>query len=306
MSKIYGCDISEHNGNFNPAGQGFVIIRVGWGHFQEDKRFRENVQKCINAGVPFGVYHYSYALNTTEAESEARSVLSAIAPYKNNISCGVWFDMEDADGYKRRSGLAINHNNIAPICAAFCKIIEGAGYYAGIYAAQSWLGYLAPECNRYDKWVASWGVNDGKENRDTSTLGTILQYTSKPYDKDVMYQGLIYKKSGNVSRETTPVQPAKKSNEEIAAEVIAGQWGNGRARTDALTAAGYDAKAVQAAVNAKLGAKTQLQAEWYQIKSGDTLSGIARAKGTAVTALCSLNGISNPNLIIAGKWIRIR
>jgi hypothetical protein len=46
----------------------------------------------------------------------------------------------------------------------------------------------------------------------------------------------------------TPAEP-EKSLDDIANEVIAGQWGNGSERTDALTNAGYDASAVQARVN---------------------------------------------------------
>ncbi len=42
---------------------------------------------------------------------------------------------------------------------------------------------------------------------------------------------------------------AKKSNEEIAKEVIRGSWGVGQERKDKLTAAGYDYSAVQSIVN---------------------------------------------------------
>jgi GH25 family lysozyme M1 (1,4-beta-N-acetylmuramidase) len=44
----------------------------------------------------------------------------------------------------------------------------------------------------------------------------------------------------------------KKSNEEIAKEVLAGKWGNGDERKRRLTEAGYDYAAVQKAVNALL------------------------------------------------------
>lgn len=44
--------------------------------------------------------------------------------------------------------------------------------------------------------------------------------------------------------------PAKKTNEQIAAEVKLGRWGNGKDRVNRLTAAGYDAKAIQAIVDA--------------------------------------------------------
>lgn len=44
-------------------------------------------------------------------------------------------------------------------------------------------------------------------------------------------------------------QSGKKSNEEIAREVVAGLWGNGNERKKRLAAAGYDYEAVQAIVN---------------------------------------------------------
>lgn len=47
----------------------------------------------------------------------------------------------------------------------------------------------------------------------------------------------------------------KKSNEEIANEVIAGKWGNGDVRKTALTNAGYDFSAIQSIVNEKMTGK---------------------------------------------------
>lgn len=47
--------------------------------------------------------------------------------------------------------------------------------------------------------------------------------------------------------------PARKSNDELAAEVLAGKWGNGGDRQRRIEAAGYSFSAVQAAVNARLG-----------------------------------------------------
>lgn len=44
----------------------------------------------------------------------------------------------------------------------------------------------------------------------------------------------------------------RKTNDELADEVIKGKWGNGKERKDKLTAAGYDYYAVQAIVNKRL------------------------------------------------------
>lgn len=251
---MYGIDISKHNGNINlePYKGQFVIIRVGYGHFHLDEKFERNVNECKRLGIPFGVYHYSYALNEADAEAEARGVLNAIAKYKNDIKVGVWFDMEDADGYKKKHGFKFSNSTIAPICYRFCKIIEDAGYYAGIYTSSSWLDYVNGLNDRFDKWVANWGKNDGTQHTNTSKYGTIQQYTSKPLDKNTMYADISRYSRGN----TTSVKPQPKPIDQIADEVIAGQWGNGADRKKRLTDAGYNYDAVQNAVNAKLAKKS--------------------------------------------------
>lgn len=56
---------------------------------------------------------------------------------------------------------------------------------------------------------------------------------------------------------TSTVTPStKKSVDEVAKEVLAGAWGNGDARKNALTAAGYNYSEVQATVNRLAGGKT--------------------------------------------------
>ena len=301
---MYGIDISKHNGNINlePYKGQFVIIRVGYGHFHLDEKFERNVNECKRLGIPFGVYHYSYALNEAEAEAEARGVLNAIAKYKNDIKVGVWFDMEDADGYKRKHGFKFSNSTIAPICYKFCKMIEDAGYYSGIYTSSSWLQYVNGLNDRFDKWVANWGKNDGTQHTNTSQNGTLQQYTSKPLDKNVMYADLSRYSRGN----TTPVKPQPKPIDQIADEVIAGQWGNGSDRKKRLTDAGYNYDAVQKAVNQKMNAKKQTAHIYYVVKRGDTLSGIASKYGTTWQKLQAMNGIRNPNKIYPGQRIRVK
>lgn len=343
---MYGIDISKHNGNINLEqykGQ-FVIIRVGYGHFHLDEKFERNVNECKRLGIPFGVYHYSYALNEAEAEAEARGVLNAIAKYKNDIKVGVWFDMEDADGYKKKHGFKFSNATIAPICYKFCKMIEDAGYYSGIYTSSSWLDYVKGLNDRFDKWVANWGKNDGTQHTNTSQYGTLQQYTSKPLDKNVMYADLSRYSRGNTTQpqskpidqianeviagqwgdgadrkkrltdagyDYNAVQNAvnaklkKKSNEEIAQEVIAGKWGSGDDRKNRLEHAGYDYNAVQKRVNELCGAKKPTTV-YHTVKSGETLSGIASKYGTTYQKLAKINGIANPNKIYTGQRLRVK
>ena len=112
------------------------------------------------------------------------------------------------------------------------------------------------------------------------------------------------------SASTTPASPVvhKKTVEALAKEVIEGKWGNGDDRKMRLTAAGYDYAAVQAKVNALLKTPAAASPVWHTVKSGDTLSAIARRYGTNVSAIQKLNPtlIKDVNLIITGWKIRVK
>ena len=189
---LKGIDISEHNGDIDllKYDHDFCIIRAGY-DVTVDKLFYQNIAKCEGAGIPYGVYWYSYALNQKSAVEEAEKCIDTIKGL--DIKCGVWFDMEDADGYKRKHGWTMTRDNISETCNAFCQKVKDAGFYAGIYASHSWLygsGRLI-DCPDWDKWVAHYGQNnDGERHGDYSSIGSIHQYTSKGIDKDYMYGDL--------------------------------------------------------------------------------------------------------------------
>ena len=85
----------------------------------------------------------------------------------------------------------------------------------------------------------------------------------------------------------------------LVAETKQGRYGNGSDREAAL---GPRYKEVQDKINASSGGSST---RTYEVQSGDTLSGIAAKFGTTVSQLCSLNGISNPNVIYAGQVLKI-
>lgn len=191
--KMQGIDISEHNGDIDLSRykDQFVIIRIGY-WTTPDKRAVRNMDLCEKYNIPYGVYLYDYTTDPEDAVKEAEFTLKMIKG--RNIQCGVWFDMEDADGWKHRNGLDPSDPRITQICQKYCDTIKNAGYHVGIYASYSWFGTYIKGYEKYDVWVAHWGANDGKMNINLSNIASLHQYTSIPLDKNVMYVDLEHLK----------------------------------------------------------------------------------------------------------------
>ena len=195
-----GIDISAHQGNIDLSklkGQiDFVIIRVGYGTKGTiDTKFTRNANLCRDLGIPVGFYWYSYALDVEGAKKEAKAILNAIAPYKDIVKFGVWFDMEDADGYKKKNGMPSNQT-LRQMCAAFCEAVETSGYYTGIYASESWFNnqLKGSEVTPYDKWVAQWPTSGGKQ----TALNTSASKRSDVHLWQFTSQGRFSGYSGNL------------------------------------------------------------------------------------------------------------
>ena len=86
----------------------------------------------------------------------------------------------------------------------------------------------------------------------------------------------------------------------LAAEVKQGKYGNDEIRKTVLGSR-YDE--VQKIINSQAAESSKV---YYTVKSGDTLSGIAKKYGTTYQKIAQLNGISNPNRIYPGQKIRVK
>jgi GH24 family phage-related lysozyme (muramidase) len=108
--------------------------------------------------------------------------------------------------------------------------------------------------NQFDALV-SFAFNVGSINQLTASgTRTLEQISSKitAYNKSGgrVIAGLVKRRAKEKELFDTPTSTTvKKSNEEIAKEVVAGKWGNGNARKTALTKAGYDYNTIQTLVN---------------------------------------------------------
>ena len=158
-----GVDISSLNGDVSiekikQAGYEFAMLRCGYGSdlkVQDDTQFENNVSKCEAAGVPWGAYLYSYALNTDDAKSEVQHVLRLLKGKRPTLPVAI--DMEDGDGYKAKHG-GMTFQNINNTCKIFVEGVRAAGYYPMIYTGLEEINnYISSEVlNSCDLWFAQW------------------------------------------------------------------------------------------------------------------------------------------------------
>ena len=160
----FGTDVSQHNGKgvdytaWKNAGKTFTMIRMSYGNDHLDPQFWDNVNAAEAAGVPFGVYHYSYAYNTKEATIEANYVKSVLAQMKGKYKyfvLPVAYDLEDQKILNNS-----NKKTIIQHAITFCDAIRAAGYTPMVYANLNWFAnYLDVQTlhsKGYKLWYANW------------------------------------------------------------------------------------------------------------------------------------------------------
>lgn len=159
---LRGIDVSSHQGKIDweaakDDGVDFAIIRAAWstpytngaGQYKSgiDDYWERNVSECERLGIPYGAYIYSYSTNINSAAKYAEHILSLLKGH--NPSYPIYIDIEDES---TRDG------NLNGVASTFCRLIESAGYKAGVYASKSWFtDYLnSSELNNWSKWVAQY------------------------------------------------------------------------------------------------------------------------------------------------------
>lgn len=161
---MLGIDVSENNGyidweSVKNAGYEFAIIRLGWGHSHLDESFYDNINGAIDAGLKVGVYYYSYALSDDAAREEAEfcaNLLEDCGLTNDMLEMGVWFDMEDADGYKDRNGFT-DRQELTDCVNVFVNHMAEKGYRCGLYSNYDWLtNVLYMEQVDCDVWCAQY------------------------------------------------------------------------------------------------------------------------------------------------------
>ncbi|WP_302510176.1 GH25 family lysozyme [uncultured Ruminococcus sp.] len=207
ISKVYGIDVSYYQGNIDwkkvkNSGVEFVIIRVGYrgygsaGTLVEDPKFKTYLDGAAKAGLKVGVYFYTQAITTAEAQEEAKFVLDRIKGY--SLQMPVYYDIESVDyDTGRLDSAGLSKAQKTALCTAFCDTIIKSGYSAGVYANYTWLNYYIDGAGlgkKYPIWLAHYTSNTNYDQRmdmwqysGSGTVSGISAYT----DVNVWYSGKL-------------------------------------------------------------------------------------------------------------------
>lgn len=137
-----GIDVSSWQGNIDwlavkAAGVEFAFLRVGYGYQEQcflDKTFLANIAGATAAGLPVGVYFYSYADDPAESKAQAEWVRAQIGDYP--VELGVVFDWEDWGEF---NNYGISFRTLNQIAQSFLDTAASYGYKTSLYGSKYYL-----------------------------------------------------------------------------------------------------------------------------------------------------------------------
>ncbi len=204
-----GIDVSKYQGDIDfrkvkNAGIQFVIIRIGYGQYenQKDPKFERNYDGFKNVGIPVGVYLYSYAKSVSDAKKEAEVTLKWLNNRELNLP--VYYDIED------KSQINLGKNTLTKMCEAFCDAIEKGGYWAGVYTNKyfftTYLDYVKLQ-DKYTIWVAQYNDTNtyrGKYDMWQYTSSGKVNGISGNVDMDILYRDIFDDRGDDVKDNDLP------------------------------------------------------------------------------------------------------
>ena len=179
-------DVSEWQGQIdwqkakNDGVEGAIIrISYGWDN-GFDKQALRNISECKRLGIPFGIYSYSYAYDSTTAAYEGADMVSLLrqaGAQPGDLSYPVFYDLEKWTwtGHTPPTSPSVYDG----IVNAWYAKLQTAGYTnLSVYSYTNYLDTALNSANIRNKtrWVASYGT---RTNFPFATNDHGWQYTSQ-------------------------------------------------------------------------------------------------------------------------------
>ena len=314
-----GIDISAWQGDIDFSqvrqyGIEIVYIKSSEGFSFVDPYFEQNYANAKNVGLKVGFYHYVTAKNTADAVKQANFFVSTISG--KNPDCKLAMDFESFGN--------LSNNEINQIALTFMQTVQSISgkdviIYSDEYNANN---TFYSNLSVYPLWVAQYEVSSPTVSSNWNTWAG-WQYTdqgeipgiSSYVDRDKFTDAVLLNDTSEIPN--VPNDNSENNNETYITITI--QYGD----TLSELAIEYNTTVARLVELNNIANPNLIYAgntlivptsgnsnnnstdTIYVVQAGDTLSQIALDYGTTVSALASINNISNVNLIYVGQILRI-
>ena len=260
MSEVLGIDVSHHNGKIDweavaKNGKRFAILKCQYEakSHKIDETFEYNWREAGKAGLSRGVYVFIASDSIADPVADATALITKLKG--RSLEYGIWLDYESA-ALKKLSKAKINE-----LTYVYANIFRGAGYYVGIYCNKDWYDNVLDSktlAKDFDFWIARYprsdtGIYNPSSSLKPSKYAVAWQYSSKGNVPGIKTRvDLNVDFDGVVNLMANDLVGYRKTNRQIAEEVLANKWGTKDtkpSREELLRAAGYDPVEIQKIVN---------------------------------------------------------
>lgn len=155
-------------------GVEFAMIRIGYGHNKKnqivmDNQYKKNIENAKKAGIPVGVYFFSYAKDVYEAREQAKYVVNTLDGI--TLELPIAFDWENWNNFNSYN---ISLTDINLIADAFINEVTKHGYQGTLYSSKYYLENIW-DVGSKDTWLAHYTSSKSSYSKSY----TMWQFSSR-------------------------------------------------------------------------------------------------------------------------------
>lgn len=332
---LKGIDISVWQRGLNIAATGaeFAICKATQGTTIVDPCCDTHYQAAKKLGLKLGVYHYA---SGGDPIAEADFFVKNIRGYIGEAILILDWEKNQNSRYNEHAFWCLKFLNRVKELTGVKPLIYMS---ASVIKVADWSSIVKAD---YGLWVAgypdgrdSWDIPDFKWDVSPWPFYAIWQYSSSngrldrdvftgdraAWDKYAAVQGdtaqTTQQNAAASSSPTSVATPATATYTVVAGDTLSGiaaKFGTTYQKIAAdnnianpnLIHPGQVLKICDGDQSANQPISNNCSTVYHTVKSGETLSGIAKLYGTTYQEIARLSGISNPNLIYPGQKVRVK